>query len=442
MAKRLFLCLLVLMVLFSSGCALAVPIGIVACIASEDDNKDPYSDYCQKDPYSDYHQKIYYDISEESDQKYHFLYKNYGITLRFDQPDDYDFADDYEVILIDKDQYDAAIAYVYDMITAFGEREYTRTLFDYLLDDFFVCEDLIVDGEYYWQQTDGNEKAALISISDVDFDDQNMSVLLFSYVLSGLIYDQYGLDNLKYDSINTNGFVGYDSDVMHKEDEYLNILERNQVSDAIEYESFKAGILTSDGMSNVYYDFADYVSGLCANDDNFWDKYVAFEAVYLKTQETLRFLNLVNPDWTFEYFVELSHPDPEYALHDDSFLNPVFDKTKDYLGEWQGDYLNTTGDMLFLLTIDSMDNETGEAAGTFKFSPAPGNYDGKSGEYTINGVVNFKTGEIVITPEAWVSAQPKGYEMLGMSGTMMFDHFEGDFDRDDLTEFNSEKVNE
>ncbi|MEX1307879.1 MAG: hypothetical protein AB1Z19_05095 [Eubacteriales bacterium] len=108
------------------------------------------------------------------------------------------------------------------------------------------------------------------------------------------------------------------------------------------------------------------------------------------------------------------------------------------IGRYSGNYKNNSGMMNLVIEIVAIDANNRVIA-NFEFEPIAGNNQGKSGKYRLTGSFDPEFGEIVLSPDRWLSAQPAGYEMLAIEGTVDGNQFKGKLDREYLPYFTAEK---
>ena len=131
-------------------------------------------------------------------------------------------------------------------------------------------------------------------------------------------------------------------------------------------------------------------------------------------------------------------PGPTLTVMPEPSIIPMGpDDAEKFLGAYSGYYNNNSGKMT--LTIDvymvDMTKQTSNIWARFEFSPGVGNTSGKSGEYKMEGDLNFFTGMVTLHGTQWISSNPENYNMLGLTGTMTETTFNGLLDRTYLPEF-------
>lgn len=87
-------------------------------------------------------------------------------------------------------------------------------------------------------------------------------------------------------------------------------------------------------------------------------------------------------------------------------------------GTWRGIYTCAQGNTALTLTINRVGKD--EVRALFHFQAAPDNPGVPSGCYELTGRVAAPSGRFTLTPSFWI-AQPQGYMMVGLEGTIRAD---------------------
>ncbi|TDE24957.1 hypothetical protein [Actinomadura sp. 6K520] len=82
-------------------------------------------------------------------------------------------------------------------------------------------------------------------------------------------------------------------------------------------------------------------------------------------------------------------------------------------GSWRGTYTCPQGLMELNLTL--VQRSSGTISGIFRFSPAAGNSEGRSGSFTMRG--NVAGSSLVLHGDSWLS-RPGAYEMVSLSARL------------------------
>lgn len=81
---------------------------------------------------------------------------------------------------------------------------------------------------------------------------------------------------------------------------------------------------------------------------------------------------------------------------------------------WEGRYLCAQGATALTLTVRPAGPDAVTAI--FAFGPTPENPEVPRGSYSMRGLLSAGSHTVHLVPERWI-AQPRGYVMVGMSGT-------------------------
>jgi len=384
--------------------------------------------------FESYYDKLKEDINHESYVMLTEIYDTYGIEIRFDKTMNESEPKISKTYELPKEKYDLAIERIYEILNYYGDDKATVELLSDIIDSFYCVDSITFEGDNSYSVTSSFSSTITIAILDTDSYNKSTKMSDLGGALSWLILGRYDIYDVDFVSNNTNGFIDYDDKVETDDEEYLKILKSYDIyGDDQEQELLKAGILSPYGVERVGYDFQSYFTGLLGNRDDFWDKYSSHAAVNKKTNEAVKYLNSINPKWTFEYFVELSHPDGLDALSELKSLD--LDITSDIIGIYSGTYQNNSGEMNVDIEIFEVDKNTGDAKAKFVYSPGDGNDSAKSGAYYMTGNIDLDNGEFYLNGSEWITEKPKKYNMFDLTGTIIGNKFKAKIDRDYLQDF-------
>ncbi len=88
--------------------------------------------------------------------------------------------------------------------------------------------------------------------------------------------------------------------------------------------------------------------------------------------------------------------------------------------KWAGTYACAQGATALKLTV--IDDDPARITAVFAFGPSPANPAVARGAFTLRG--ERRGGLVELRPDAWLE-QPADYDMVGLSGRMAGDRFEG-----------------
>ncbi len=361
------------------------------------------------------------------------MYDDYGLEIYFN----YYWTDtDYTIAYkdLDSDQYGTIVDTIYDALMMLGSDELTKTLISESFNEILCNKSMQIDDieynsyvhSYYWGQY-------YLSFSD-PVDTKELAVLFMGFIA----YNNAGesaLNDAGFIEQYYNGFKGYFYGELDDEVGYLSYLDSYGIDDPYRamIECLKAGVMHVFATNDFRYDFSEYIKACMSSETSLWWAYPSIEPIRTKTNAALQYIESVNPAWGKDFFIEFSDPANADALYEpmSSELSYIYFYDD---GTYYGTYENSTGTMNATLHIDEIDNETGKLVASFSFCPVDGNLDGKSGEYRMVGNVNFRTSEVFLKGEEWISEQPRGYNMLDINGMLFATRLIGEFNREELTE--------
>ncbi len=375
----------------------------------------------------DYYKPLRDDVSSESYQTLLKIYYTYGIEIHFSDDAAYDGV---VTKRLEAKDYDHTIEMLDSALTALGNHPNTIKIINNYI-DYILCYDSFTKNKansaYLY---DDDQKAMVFSVNYDSDTLQLLPAIIMSSIGNG-IANVYDLDSYGFTDYHYNGFVDYSKFLDDSEDDYLTFLNNNNVvsHDDIKIELWRAGFFNTVSLKSPVEDFSAYVRELVLPDSTLWGLYPSMEPMHSKTDCVLDLLNDINPAWTPFYFLSLSQPENEATVFETYAL--PYSLSALLYGEYEGTYQNNSGEMTCVLDIVSVDSDLGMIDAIFSFAPAPGNTKGKSGEFKMEGGINFNTAAFSLTGTEWISEQPANYDLLSFKGNMFSTVINATIDHDD-----------
>lgn len=373
------------------------------------------------------------------------LYETYNITISFNrtaEPFYYvhsEIAGTPTYTKLEDIYLSSAIHFAYSAILALGSDTSAINLVDQNIDKIYLWGKLMINTynvDFYY-----SDSSCLMAYT-LESDENKLTANIFRSIALNLAKSCEITDyNDAFINAALNGFNGYDDENGDQSsDNYLNILSSNGIINYYKKSSecLSAGFLTQESLASFEDDFSEYAYQLVSSDSQLWELYSFCAPIREKADWVMAQLNEINPQWTREFFLSLSQPDNALVIN--NTLENTSTPTYFYANTYTGTYENTEGTMTATLNITYLNSKTGEIEAEFVFGPADDTSEGKSGSYIMNGVLDFKTAEVSLYGTAWISEQPKNYNMLNIHGLMFTGRIIGEFERDELTEIVLDKA--
>jgi len=258
---------------------------------------------------------VYNELSEIEKQQLLELYNDFGLTLVFDS-NKYnsgkyegsnnienvspDMIPSYYFVEISELSYSIAVTYVFFNYLVEIGGEVMRQWIDISVSYVYLACDFATSSE----STLENGGEVVLELESAYYTENYIFPRILGEVTT-LFVDSGSLHREDFTSYNSFG-TDYGGNWM---DEYLNLKSEkvfNSDSDRIHYFHNESGLITRDGFESLDNDWAEYQLGLWFGYDVFWLRYYDCETIRLKTDAQLEQYQKINPNYTLEFFYELS----------------------------------------------------------------------------------------------------------------------------------------